>query len=78
MGTVCWRCEGTGPAGVALGRPANRVAWRSLKDTMLHKNGKNKQTKEKQRSGILDAAESWISTVLELLLQGRRHGIAPF
>lgn len=43
MGTVCWRCERTGPAaGVALGRPANRVAWRSLKDMMLYKNSKKK------------------------------------
>lgn len=31
MGTVCWRGEGTGPAGgVALWCPANCVAWRSL------------------------------------------------
>lgn len=44
MGTVGWRCERTGPAaGVALGRPANRVAWRSLKDTMLYKNSKKKK-----------------------------------
>lgn len=57
MGTVCWRCERTGPAaGVALGRPANRVAWRSLKDMMLYKN-----SKKKQLSGILQDAESWIS-----------------
>lgn len=72
MGTVCWGCERTGPAaGVALGRPANRVAWRSLKDAMLYKNSK------KKLSGNLKAAESWI-LVLESLLQSRRHALAPF
>lgn len=36
MGTVSRRCERTGPAGgVALRRPADRVAWRSLKGTEL-------------------------------------------
>lgn len=51
MGTVCWRCERTGPAaGVALGRPANRVAWRSLKD----KNSKKKTLGHLTSCRILD------------------------
>lgn len=36
MGTICWRRERTGPAGgVALRRPADRVAWGSLKGMKL-------------------------------------------